>query len=150
MRKSCLLACLLAAACASGNPIVQTTAAASNPTARSGAGGLIREEVQGMTRVCTYRIGPVGSDAQSYRTGIGQRCPATYPTSDPNRPVQPTARLASSRIESGNRLCTYEQGTSQWTFAVELGQVCPINAGMAIQAGATQQTAANRLTGQAQ
>jgi hypothetical protein len=150
VRKSCIVACLLAAACASGNPIVSTTTAARDATARSSAGGLIREEVEGMNRVCTYRIGPVGSEAQTYRTGMGQRCPATYPTADPNRPVQPTARLASSEIQRGSRLCTYEQGTSQWTFAVELDQVCPVNAGMAIQAGATQQTAANRLTGQAQ
>jgi len=150
VRKFCILSCLLAAACASGNPIVPTSTTAGNPAARSGAGGLVSEQVQGMNRVCTYRVGPVGTELQTHRVGIGQPCPATYPTADPNRPVQPTARLASQRIGTGNRLCVYEQGTSVWTIAIELNQTCPLNAGMAIQAGGELDRSTNGLTGERQ
>lgn len=134
------LICLPACACVASNTLgvapVSTTGrvpVSSNLQSRVGGSEFIGSTVQGMNRVCSYRGGPVGAAVRTYRIGYSDRCPPHYPSSDPNFPMQPTARLQASSTEQGRRNCSYAEGSARWTVTLPLTQTCPLNAGLAAQ-----------------
>lgn len=135
------VACLSASACGASNTLdlapVSTTASraptSANLQGRIRGSELIASTVQGMNRVCSYRAGPVGSAVRSYRIGFSDRCPSHYPSSDPNFPMPPTARLQESATELGERNCVYVEGSGRWTVTLRLTQTCPLSAGLAAQ-----------------
>lgn len=94
---------------------------------------LISASLQGMQRLCNYRSGPVGSEVHTYRVGYSDRCPAHYPTIDPNMPMPPTARLEEEPVAQDKRNCVYTQGSGRWTVSLPVTEICPLNAGMAQQ-----------------
>ena len=125
---------------------------AGPPIARAGAGSvggqpiggseLVSASVVGINRVCSYRPGAIGTRTRSYRIGLGQRCPAQFPTTDPHFPVPPTARLETVEAGSEKRNCIYAQGTGHWTVGLRFDQSCPLNAGLASKLAAENETPA--------
>jgi hypothetical protein len=103
---------------------------------------LTGESVEGMNRVCTYPGGATGGEQRAYRIGIGQRCPAIFPSSDPNFPMPPSARLQESSILDGERQCIYTQGFHRWAVEVPLTQSCPNYAG-GLESGTSDQASIN-------
>lgn len=101
---------------------------------------LLEEQVIGSERVCVYRSDsvspdPVSSDLENVNTrrlgvGLGEACPAQFPRQDKNLVAPPTARLASSRVLNGERVCRYEQRSRAWTVTVSLEKQCSMTAGM--------------------
>ena len=94
---------------------------------------LLSEQTDGMHRLCSYQS-PPGALTQSggtrtYRVGIGQNCPGTYPSAQAGQPVPPTAHLRSSDVSAGFRRCVYEQAGLTWSFAIATQLVCPVAAG---------------------
>jgi hypothetical protein len=101
------------------------------PAAR--AQSLVSEEIAGNHRLCNY-TGPnsiLSGSARgpSYRVGIAENCPLTYPVLNNGTPP-PTAPLRSDTPALTGRICTYEQWGSVWTFNLP---ACPPAAGMAAQ-----------------
>lgn len=86
-----------------------------------------------MRRTCTYRSA-VGTQTRVLHVGIGQQCPQSFPATDPNFSIPPTARLDTSTMSEDGRDCVYTQGTRRWTITLKPEQNCPLNAGMAEQA----------------
>lgn len=94
---------------------------------------LLSEQTDGMHRLCSYQS-PPGALTQSggsrtYRVGIGQNCPGTYPLVPVGQPVPPTANLSSSNVSAGSRTCVYEQAGRIWSFTIATDLVCPVAAG---------------------
>lgn len=89
---------------------------------------LIRDEVRGNERVCTY----YGSDilpndqvvAREFVVGLAQGCPATAPYHDPNAPAPANARLMGETTGGGNRVCLYEQGGVEYQLTVSATFAC--------------------------
>lgn len=140
VRKLIALICLAAAACQGGGVAspVASTAGGQNRM----AGGIVTENVEGMSRICTYRDGLTGNRSRVLRIAFTVRCPRTFPTIDPNFPPAPTARLEQWATSGDRRECVYVQGGYSWTFQIPLSESCPLNAGMArqIASGNTKQT----------
>lgn len=143
-----VLACGVLGGCA---PVPQTRAAAVLSTeqllARRMGSGLVAQEVQGMRRICTYGALAPGGEPRRHETGLGERCPPTYSTPDPNVAPPPVAQLRESRFTQGRRLCIYEQGSQRWTYMAPPEEVCPVNAGMAEEAGLLPDGEAGLLPG---
>jgi hypothetical protein len=131
VRKFGILLCLAAAACGTTAPPGPAGISAAAGQDRVGESGLIDETVWRMTRVCRYTGEGFGAPTRVHRVGLGQRCPATFPTIVPNLRAPPTARLEGSTVEEGRRHCTYSQGSRRWTIPIALDRSCPLNAGMA-------------------
>jgi hypothetical protein len=94
---------------------------------------LLGEHVEGMKRLCFYRI-PGGLNNQSDRrvlqVGIGQACPPQYREPEPERQprviIPGTAVLRESRRVSGQMVCTYRSGSRDYLRRLPPGQSCPI------------------------
>jgi hypothetical protein len=90
---------------------------------------LSAESVAGTERYCSYNVSPLGGDTRSIKIGIGERCPAHYPTSGMNLSPPPTARLESSSIKDGQRVCVYGQRNRTWSFEIGVAHHCAPTAG---------------------
>jgi len=94
---------------------------------------LLSEQTEGIHRICSYQTAPGAltytGGARTYRVGIGQNCPGTYPLVPVSQPVPPTAYLRSSNVSAGSRTCVYEQAGLTWSFTISTGLVCPAAAG---------------------
>src|SRR5690349_24206872 len=100
------------------------------------AAQLLAERVDGLQRVCVYapRTNLVTTSARrEHRVGLGQNCPASYPTPDATAPPPPSALLRSESVADGSRACVYGQAGTTWTLTFELNQPCPLYAGLATQ-----------------
>jgi hypothetical protein len=95
---------------------------------------LVREEVQGMERICIYRGNATILSAPDreiqHRTAIGENCPITSPVVMQNQKPPPGAPLVQSDVVNGSRVCVYEQFGSQWSYSLPLETACPPGAGM--------------------
>lgn len=95
---------------------------------------LIGEEVRGTERICTYRGNATilsGPDRMiHHRTSLGQNCPVTPPVVAEGRQPPPAAPLVDSTVAGTNRVCTYEQFGSRWSYNVPTARACPAAAGM--------------------
>jgi len=89
---------------------------------------LSAENVIGRERSCRY-ANPSGGDPRSIKVGIGESCPAYYPTASRNTLPPPTARLESSSEKDGQRVCIYEQRNRTWRFTIALTEQCAPTAG---------------------
>jgi len=91
---------------------------------------LVDQQVDGTQRVCFYRAAPVGDERRELRIGIAEACPASPPIGQQNLVPPPTARLVSSRVEDGRRICTYGQLGHVWAYQLALSAECPLAVGM--------------------
>jgi len=129
--------CLAAVACCA-SPVLgaaprSTTGSVAAPlSTRIGGPVGAQESVQGMQRVCTYSGGSSGARTRTYRVGLAQRCPTTYPTVDPSQPPPPTASLQGFEDTEDGRECRYGSGSRTWTITLPTTATCPVNAGMAM------------------
>ena len=121
-------ACLLAGACA--NTLGGAGTSAIRPPGTTG-GELVGQRVEGMERVCAYRVSPQASEVQSVRVGLSEPCPANRPISQTHATAPDSARLESARVERRGRECIYVQGTGRWTITIPLDHACPLSAGLA-------------------
>lgn len=103
---------------------------------------LLSERTEGLDRVCMYAgAANVTSEGaqRTYRIGIGQNCPLTYPAPEQTRfPLPPTAELRGERLTERGRDCLYEQGGTTWPVGLPSSQSCPLFAGMIESAAAAQ------------
>ena len=91
---------------------------------------LSAETVVGTEKYCSYDVDPLGHDTRPIKIGIGESCPAHYPTPGRNLSAPPTARLESSSIKDGQRSCVYSQRNRIWTFSIAIAEQCAPTAGM--------------------
>ncbi len=94
---------------------------------------LASETVENNQRICryaspkTFLTGP--DNNRVYQTSVGQNCPATFPTDNPNLPLPPTARLESEIAADQVRRCRYEQAGTMWWRSIPIAMQCPLHAG---------------------
>lgn len=94
---------------------------------------LLGDRVEGMRRLCFYRI-PGGlnnqTDRRALEVGIGQACPSQYREPEPERRprviIPGTAVLRSSRRVGGETLCTYRSGMRDYVRRLPAGRSCPM------------------------
>ena len=91
---------------------------------------LSSESIVGTEKYCNYEATPVGGSTRSIKIGIGERCPAHFPTVSKNLPPPPTARLEASSVKEGQRVCIYGQRNRTWSFTITLAERCAPTAGM--------------------
>jgi hypothetical protein len=94
---------------------------------------LLGDRVEGMRRLCFYRI-PGGlnnqTDRRALEVGIGQSCPPQYREPEPDRPprviIPGTAVLKARRRQGGETLCTYRAGMRDYVRRLPAGRSCPM------------------------
>jgi hypothetical protein len=87
-----------------------------------------------MQRICEYeRVDP--GTPNEREVGVGETCPAYARRLMTSLPAPPTARLRSTEIREGVRICTYRQLSGEWSFEMPLSARCPSNAGMVPRGG---------------
>ena len=91
---------------------------------------LIEQRTDGSHRICIYRASPAGTDVRQVRVGMAEECAAYLRTEDRSSGAPPTARLVESRVENGQRICSYAQRGRNWAYHLALTQSCPVAAGM--------------------
>lgn len=91
---------------------------------------LLDQRAEGTKRVCIYRASPVGKQVLERRVGIGEACPAFYPTATESRAAPLTARLVSNSVINGDRVCAYQQRDRRWRIRVPVETQCKMTAGM--------------------
>lgn len=104
-------------------------------TATPAPGQLLGERVVGMQRICLYpseagNFLTGDSGQRQARVGIGENCPATFPSANSTLGVPPTARLRQTRIVGVTDRCVYEEGAREWTIPVPESGICSLFAGI--------------------
>lgn len=89
---------------------------------------LVSDEVRGDQRICTYvgseRLGNDAVAARTVTTALSQPCPTTAPYRDPGQRPPDNAALRSETTNATSRICTYEQGGSEYQLSVPLTIRC--------------------------
>lgn len=104
-------------------------------TGAPAAAQLLSERVDGRQRLCLYApaAGNFLSDVRGqreHRIGLGENCPATFPSRSSDLQMPPTARLLQTRNAGATQSCVYEQGASEWELPAPPSGICPLFAGI--------------------
>lgn len=95
-----------------------------------GQARLIEQRTRGVTRICVYEGRPVANAAARNRVhvvALGEPCPPSPPTPQAARQSIPSlARLKTSTVSNGRRLCVYTDHVRDYERAIPLSRRCPL------------------------